>query len=82
MRELNKKQLERIIHHSIRCQERISERNDGHDSFNNAQFNYFKKLYKTAFHYFCGESGYVVDGIAMLDYKELLEMNDILEKGL
>jgi hypothetical protein len=76
---LTKQQLQAIISHAIECQQNILKRTDGHDDWNAMQFYYFKRLYKTAFHYFCGESGYCVDGVAMLDYSELIEMNELLE---
>ena len=79
--KLSKNQLQAIIKHSIKCQENIQARTDGHDDWNRVQFIYFKRLYKTAFHYFCNESGYVVDGIPMLDYSELIEVNKVLEQA-
>lgn len=78
--KLSKKQLKRIIKHAIDCQNNISKRTDGHDEFNRIQFQYFKALYKTAFHYFCNQKGYVIDGIKMFDYNELIEVNTLLEK--
>lgn len=76
---LSKTELQKIIAHSIETQAKIKARNDGHDDFNRIQFHYFKRVYKTAFHYYCNEAGYCVDGIAHLNYDELVEQFEAIK---
>lgn len=75
--QLNKKQLQAIITHTINAQEKIKSRTDGHDDWNSAQYNYFTRLESTASYYLNHGTGLVL--IPLLDDNELIEVNKLLD---
>lgn len=77
MRNLSKSELQEIINYSTHIQNQIAARTDGQNKFNSIQMMFFKSLYKTAWFYLFDRAGYVVNGVPMLDYAELVQWYDV-----
>ena len=75
MRLLDKKQLQFIIKKTIEKQRAIDERltseSPAEQKWSVGQFNYLKRIYKTAMVELNGNA--VVDGVATVPYMELVE---------